>query len=45
MGRDDFQQEKTWKEEGLSAVAEFFMGSVSQKVVHGIKDLSVILVS
>ena len=30
---------------GLSGVAEFFMGSVSQKVVHGTKDLSVILVS
>jgi len=30
---------------GLSGVAEFFMGSVSQKVLHGTKDLSVILVS
>jgi nucleotide-binding universal stress UspA family protein len=30
---------------GLSGVAEFFIGSVSQKVLHGTKDLSVILVS
>jgi nucleotide-binding universal stress UspA family protein len=30
---------------GLSGVAEFFMGSVSQKVLHGTKDLSVVLVS
>jgi nucleotide-binding universal stress UspA family protein len=30
---------------GLSGVAEFFMGSVSQKVLHGTKDLSVILVT
>ncbi len=30
---------------GLSGIAEFFIGSVSQKVLHGTKDLSVILVS
>jgi len=30
---------------GLSGVAEFFIGSVSQKVLHGTKDLSVILVN
>ena len=30
---------------GLSGVAEFFIGSVSQKVLHGTKDLSLILVS
>jgi nucleotide-binding universal stress UspA family protein len=30
---------------GLSAIAEFFIGSVSQKVLHGTKDLSVILVT
>jgi nucleotide-binding universal stress UspA family protein len=30
---------------GLSSIAEFFIGSVSQKVLHGTKDLSVILVS
>jgi nucleotide-binding universal stress UspA family protein len=30
---------------GLSGIAEFFIGSVSQKVLHNAKDLSVILVS
>ena len=30
---------------GLSGIAEFFLGSVSQKVLHGSKDLSVILVN
>jgi len=30
---------------GLAGIAEFFIGSVSQKVLHGTKDLSVILVS
>jgi nucleotide-binding universal stress UspA family protein len=30
---------------GLSGIAEFFIGSVSQKVLHGTKDLSIILVS
>jgi nucleotide-binding universal stress UspA family protein len=30
---------------GLSSISEFFIGSVSQKVLHGTKDLSVILVS
>jgi len=30
---------------GLSGIAEFFLGSVSQKVLHGAKDLSVILVN
>jgi nucleotide-binding universal stress UspA family protein len=30
---------------GLSSIAEFFIGSVSQKVLHGTKDLSIILVS
>jgi nucleotide-binding universal stress UspA family protein len=30
---------------GLSSIAEFFIGSVSQKVLHGTKDVSVILVS
>lgn len=29
---------------GLSGIAEFFIGSVSQKVLHGTKELSVILV-
>jgi nucleotide-binding universal stress UspA family protein len=29
---------------GLSSIAEFFIGSISQKVLHGTKDLSVILV-
>ncbi|MBU2497792.1 MAG: universal stress protein [Proteobacteria bacterium] len=30
---------------GLSGIAEFFLGSVSQKVLHGSKNLSVILVN
>jgi nucleotide-binding universal stress UspA family protein len=30
---------------GLSGIAEFFIGSVSQKVLNGTKDLSVVLVS
>jgi nucleotide-binding universal stress UspA family protein len=30
---------------GLSDIAEFFIGSVSQKVLHHAKDVSVILVS
>jgi nucleotide-binding universal stress UspA family protein len=30
---------------GLSGIAEFFLGSVSQKVLHGTKDLSLILVT
>lgn len=29
---------------GLSGIKEFFLGSVSQKVLHGAKDLSVLLV-
>jgi nucleotide-binding universal stress UspA family protein len=30
---------------GLSGIAEFFIGSISQKVLHSAKDVSVILVS
>ncbi len=30
---------------GISGLKEFFLGSVSQKVINGIKDLSVILVN
>jgi nucleotide-binding universal stress UspA family protein len=30
---------------GLSSIAEFLIGSVSQKVLHGAKDVSVVLVS
>ncbi|GAF83586.1 unnamed protein product, partial [marine sediment metagenome] len=30
---------------GLSGIKEFFLGSVSQKVLHGAKDLSVLLVN
>jgi len=30
---------------GLSSIKEFVMGSVSQKVLHSIKDLSIIIVS
>ena len=30
---------------GLSGIAEFFLGSVSQKVLHGAKDSSVIMVN
>jgi nucleotide-binding universal stress UspA family protein len=30
---------------GLSGIAEFFIGSISQKVLHHAKDASVILVS
>jgi nucleotide-binding universal stress UspA family protein len=30
---------------GLSGIKEFFLGSVSQKVLNGLKDVSVILVS
>ena len=30
---------------GLSGIQEFFLGSVSQKVLHGIKDASVVMVS
>ena len=29
---------------GLSGIAEFFIGSISQKVLHNAKDVSVILV-
>jgi nucleotide-binding universal stress UspA family protein len=30
---------------GLSGIKEFFLGSVSQKVLHGAEDLSVLLVN
>ena len=30
---------------GLSSIAEFLIGSVSQKVLHGAKDVSIVLVS
>jgi len=30
---------------GLSGIKEFVMGSVSQKVLHSVKDVSIILVS
>ncbi len=30
---------------GLSGIGEFFLGSVSQKVLHGCKDASILLVS
>ena len=30
---------------GLSGIKEFFLGSVSQKVLHGAKDMSVLLVN
>jgi len=30
---------------GLSGIKEFFLGSVSQKVLHGLKDVTVLLVS
>ena len=30
---------------GLSAVKEFFFGSVSQKVINGVKDVSVLIVN
>jgi len=30
---------------GLSGIKEFFLGSISQKVIHGAKDISIMLVS
>jgi nucleotide-binding universal stress UspA family protein len=30
---------------GLSGVKEFMLGSVSQKVIHGVKDISVVIVN